>query len=71
MGICSGGGDVIEDGEFIAGIVTRMVTGVERMAGLGLGVVAGLGGGGVEVVWLKDLWVVVVLEKIKVMMEFW
>jgi len=54
----------------VAGMVTRDVV-REEMAGLGLWVVAGLGGGVVEVVWLKDLWLMAVLEKVKEMVVIW
>ena len=50
----------------VAGDVDR-----EGMVGLGLGVVARLGGGVMEVVWLKDLWLMVVLEKVKEMVVIW
>ena len=72
--VCSGGDDVVEDGEVFVGIITRMVARdivrVER-ASLRLRVVASLGGDGVEVVWWKDLLVIVVLEKVKEMVEIW
>ena len=54
----------------ITGIVTGDIIG-EGMAGLGLGVVAGLGFGVVDVVWLKNLWLMVVLEKVKEMAVIW
>ena len=41
------------------------------MADLELRVVAGLGGDGVEMVWWKDLLVMVVLEKVKEMVKIW
>ena len=49
-----GGVDVVEDGEVVAGIVTRMVAGdVARVEGAGprLRMVVSLGGDGVGVVW--------------------
>ena len=70
-----GGVDVVEDGEVVAGIVTIMVdiTRVER-AGPRLRVVASLGRDGVEVVWWKNLLVVVVGEGKGdgvILVEFW
>jgi len=50
--------DVVEGGGVIAGIITRMVAGdivEDGMASQGLGAAVNLGGGGVEVVWLKNL----------------
>ena len=66
--LCGGEGNAEEDGGVVAridtGMVARMVTrdvvGVKD-ASLELEVVASLGEDGVEVVWWKDLWVVVVL----------
>ena len=58
MSCSSGEGDVEEDGGDVIRIVTGIIAGDiirEEIAGLGLGVVAGLGYEGVEVVWLKDL----------------
>ena len=51
-------------------MVTRDITGVEG-AGLELKVVVGLGEDGVEVVWWKDLLVMVVLKKVKKMVKIW
>ena len=72
--VCSGGDDVVEDGEVIVRIVTGMVTrdinGIEG-ASLELEVVVGLGEDGVEVVWWKDLLVMVVQEKVKEMVKSW
>ena len=68
------GGDVVKDGEVVVRIVTRMIAGdISRVEGASLEfeVVASLGEDGVEVVWWKDLWVLVILEKVKEMVEFW
>ena len=64
------GGGCFGDGKVIAGIVAGDVVEVEG-ADLELELVADLGEDEVEVVWWKDLWVVVVLEKVKEMVEFW
>ena len=62
----SGGVDVVEDGEVIAG----MVAGVEG-AGPRLRVMSGLGGDGVGVIWWKDLLVEVIFDKVKEKVKFW
>ena len=66
------------DIEVRGGVVTRIVTGMVirdiigvEGAGLELEVVASLGEDGLRLVWWKDLWVVVVLEKVKEMVRFW
>jgi len=58
------------DVEVGGGVVTVDVS-REEVDGLELEVVAGLGRDGVEVVWWKDLLVIVVLEKVKEMVEIW
>ena len=63
-----GGGGVVPG--VITGMVARDIVEVEGI-GPSLRVVAGLGKDGVRVVWWKGLLVVVVLEKVKEMVEIW